>query len=144
MTLESLNGPVVCPGPFNSPKCLFKFPPLCLPCPFVFPAGEFLVGPARVLFLDEISTGLDSSTTWLLTNCLRNMAHMQQMTILVALLQPPPEGACLYPTVLIHTNLLFKLCWVSIAAVTVTCRHVASDTMILQVSGPQSGSDCVI
>lgn len=27
------------------------------------PTGEFLVGPARVLLLDEISTGLDSSTT---------------------------------------------------------------------------------
>ena len=27
-------------------------------------AGEMLVGPKRVLFMDEISTGLDSSTTY--------------------------------------------------------------------------------
>lgn len=26
--------------------------------------GEMLVGPKRVLFMDEISTGLDSSTTY--------------------------------------------------------------------------------
>ena len=27
-------------------------------------AGEMIVGPKRVLFMDEISTGLDSSTTY--------------------------------------------------------------------------------
>ena len=27
-------------------------------------SGEMLVGPKRVLFMDEISTGLDSSTTY--------------------------------------------------------------------------------
>lgn len=56
--------------------------------------AEFLVGPARVLLLDEISTGLDSATTFLLTKCLLNMAHETRATILVSLLQPPPEGGC--------------------------------------------------
>lgn len=28
------------------------------------PAGELLVGPVRALFADEISTGLDSNTTY--------------------------------------------------------------------------------
>ena len=31
-----------------------------------------MVGPAKVLFLDEISTGLDSSTTFLIVKCIRN------------------------------------------------------------------------
>ena len=35
-------------------------------------AGEMMVGPAKVLFLDEISTGLDSSTTFLIVKCIRN------------------------------------------------------------------------
>ncbi|GAB2232946.1 hypothetical protein Droror1_Dr00012016 [Drosera rotundifolia] len=33
--------------------------------------GEMLVGPAKVLFMDEISTGLDSSTTFKIVNSLR-------------------------------------------------------------------------
>ncbi len=41
--------------------------------------------------MDEISTGLDSSTTFLITKALRNFAHLAQATILVALLQPQPE-----------------------------------------------------
>ena len=31
-----------------------------------------MVGPAKLLFLDEISTGLDSSTTFLIVKCIRN------------------------------------------------------------------------
>ena len=40
---------------------------------------------------DEISTGLDSSTTYQIIKYLRDLAHCQQQTILVALLQPAPE-----------------------------------------------------
>lgn len=41
--------------------------------------------------LDEISTGLDSSTTYQITKILGNFAHMRQATVLLALLQPAPE-----------------------------------------------------
>ena len=50
-----------------------------------------MVGPKTTLFLDEISTGLDSSTTYLIVKSLRNFVHMQQATIFMALLQPQPE-----------------------------------------------------
>ncbi|KAK9866071.1 hypothetical protein WJX84_000160, partial [Apatococcus fuscideae] len=53
--------------------------------------GEALVGPKSTFFMDEISTGLDSSTTFLITKALRNFAHLSKATILVALLQPQPE-----------------------------------------------------
>lgn len=38
-----------------------------------------LVGPQRVMLLDEISTGLDASTTRMVTQALRNVAHMTQV-----------------------------------------------------------------
>lgn len=53
--------------------------------------GEKLVGPCNTLFMDEISTGLDSSTTYLIVKCMRNFVHMAQGTVLMALLQPAPE-----------------------------------------------------
>ena len=37
-----------------------------------------VVGPKNTLFLDEISTGLDSSTTFLIVRCIRNFAHTLQ------------------------------------------------------------------
>ncbi|KAJ0971263.1 hypothetical protein J5N97_019222 [Dioscorea zingiberensis] len=53
--------------------------------------GEMLVGPARALFMDEISTGLDSSTTYQIVNSLRQTIHILGGTALIALLQPAPE-----------------------------------------------------
>ena len=53
--------------------------------------GEMLVGPKSTLFLDEISTGLDSSTTYLIVKCMRNFVHLAQGTMLMSLLQPAPE-----------------------------------------------------
>ena len=41
-------------------------------------AGEMVVGPKNTLFLDEISTGLDSSTTFLIVRCVRNFVHTLQ------------------------------------------------------------------
>lgn len=46
------------------------------------PAGEKLVGPCSTLFMDEISTGLDSSTTYLIVKCMRNFVHMAQVRLL--------------------------------------------------------------
>ena len=44
---------------------------------------EMPVGPARVLFMDEISTGLDSSTTFQIVNSLRQSTHILRLTTLV-------------------------------------------------------------
>ncbi|KAE8690971.1 Pleiotropic drug resistance protein 3 [Hibiscus syriacus] len=48
-------------------------------------------GPARALFMDETSTGLDSSTTFQIVNSLRQSIHIFNGTALFSLLQPAPE-----------------------------------------------------
>ncbi|CAM6107413.1 unnamed protein product [Calypogeia fissa] len=53
--------------------------------------AEMLVGPAKAFFMDEISTGLDSSTTFEITKMLQQMVHVMDSTVVVSLLQPPPE-----------------------------------------------------
>ncbi|XP_027114927.2 pleiotropic drug resistance protein 3 [Coffea arabica] len=53
--------------------------------------GEMIVGPPKTLFMDEISNGLDSSTTHQIIACLQHLAHITNATILVSLLQPAPE-----------------------------------------------------
>ncbi|KAK7387230.1 hypothetical protein VNO78_27860 [Psophocarpus tetragonolobus] len=53
--------------------------------------GEMIVGPRKALFMDEISTGLDSSTTFQIVKCIRNFVHQMEATVMIALLQPAPE-----------------------------------------------------
>ncbi|KAK7321500.1 hypothetical protein VNO77_32212 [Canavalia gladiata] len=53
--------------------------------------GEMIVGPRKTLFMDEISTGLDSSTTFQIVKCIKNFVHQMDATVLMALLQPAPE-----------------------------------------------------
>ncbi|KAJ1377530.1 P-loop containing nucleoside triphosphate hydrolase [Sesbania bispinosa] len=53
--------------------------------------GEMIVGPRKALFMDEISTGLDSFTTFQIVKCIRNFVHQMEATVLMALLQPAPE-----------------------------------------------------
>ena len=50
-----------------------------------------LVGPAKVMFMDEISTGLDSATTFQIVKFLRQSVHVLDNTMLISLLQPAPE-----------------------------------------------------
>ncbi|KAG7946277.1 hypothetical protein I3843_14G031600 [Carya illinoinensis] len=56
--------------------------------------GEMLVGPAKALFMDEISTDLDSSTTFQIAKFMRqmvhimNMVHIMDVTMIISLLQP--------------------------------------------------------
>lgn len=50
-----------------------------------------IVGPTNALFMDEISTGLDSSTTYQIVTCLQQFAHITESTVVVSLLQPAPE-----------------------------------------------------
>ncbi|KAJ0958836.1 putative iron-chelate-transporting ATPase [Helianthus annuus] len=54
-------------------------------------SGELLVGPSRVLFMDEISTGLDSSTTYQIINYLKHSTRALDGTTVVSLLQPDPQ-----------------------------------------------------
>ncbi|KAK4801462.1 hypothetical protein SAY86_021949 [Trapa natans] len=63
--------------------------------------GEMLVGPAKALFMDEISTGLDSSTTFQIVNSLRQIIHIMKGTALISLLQPAPETYDLFDDIIL-------------------------------------------
>lgn len=60
-----------------------------------------LVGPAKVLLMDEISNGLDSSTAFQIVNYLRQLIHVLGGTALISLLQPAPETYDLFDDVLV-------------------------------------------
>ncbi|KAG4199033.1 hypothetical protein ERO13_A05G123800v2 [Gossypium hirsutum] len=66
--------------------------------------GEMLVGPARALFMDEISTGLDSSTTFQIVNSLRQTVHILNGTALISLLQPAPETYNLFDDIILLSD----------------------------------------
>ncbi|KAE8699389.1 Pleiotropic drug resistance protein 1 [Hibiscus syriacus] len=53
--------------------------------------GEMLAGPAKLLLMDEVSTGLDSSTTYQIIKSLRQYIHILNGTAFISLLQPAPE-----------------------------------------------------
>ncbi|KAL0905672.1 hypothetical protein M5K25_024110 [Dendrobium thyrsiflorum] len=63
--------------------------------------GEMLVGPSKALFMDEISTGLDSSTTYQIVNSLRQSVHILGGTAVIALLQPAPETFELFDDIIL-------------------------------------------
>ncbi|KAK1264631.1 Pleiotropic drug resistance protein TUR2 [Acorus gramineus] len=63
--------------------------------------GEMLVGPSKALFMDEISTGLDSSTTFQIVNSIRQSVHILEGTALIALLQPAPETYDLFDDIIL-------------------------------------------
>ncbi|KAK1576693.1 hypothetical protein Q3G72_015814 [Acer saccharum] len=63
--------------------------------------GEMIIGPTRALFMDEISNGLDSSTTFQIVTCLQHFAHITDSTILVSLLQPGPETFDLFDDIIL-------------------------------------------
>ncbi|KAF9593931.1 hypothetical protein IFM89_026174 [Coptis chinensis] len=63
--------------------------------------GEMIVGPATVLFMDEISTGLDSSTTYQIVKGLEHIIKVFQTTMVISLLQPAPETFNLFDDVIL-------------------------------------------
>ncbi|KAK8562189.1 hypothetical protein V6N12_049236 [Hibiscus sabdariffa] len=63
--------------------------------------GEMIVGPTKTLFMDEISTGLDSSTTYQIVKCLQQIAHLTDTTIFMFLLQPAPETFDLFDDIVL-------------------------------------------
>lgn len=67
---------------------------MCMP-------GELLAGPSRVLFMDEISNGLDSSTTYQIIKYLRHSSHALDGTTVISLLQPAPETYELFDDIIL-------------------------------------------
>ncbi|XP_073153582.1 pleiotropic drug resistance protein 1-like [Henckelia pumila] len=66
--------------------------------------GEMLVGPAKALFMDEISTGLDSSTAFQVVNSIRQSIHILNGTALISLLQPEPETYDLFDDIILMSE----------------------------------------
>ncbi|XP_020579208.1 ABC transporter G family member 42-like isoform X1 [Phalaenopsis equestris] len=66
--------------------------------------GEMIVGPTKTLFMDEISTGLDSSTTHQVVKCLQQIVHLGEATIVMSLLQPAPETFDLFDDIILLTE----------------------------------------
>jgi len=67
-------------------------------------AGEMLVGPTNALFMDEISSGLDSSSTVQIIKCLRQMVHILDGTAVISLLQPEPETYELFDDIILLSD----------------------------------------
>ncbi|CAN6280470.1 unnamed protein product, partial [Urochloa humidicola] len=63
--------------------------------------GEMLTGPARALFMDEISTGLDSSSTFQIVKFMRQLVQVMNETVMISLLQPPPETYNLFDDIIL-------------------------------------------
>jgi len=63
--------------------------------------GEMIVGPTKALFMDEISSGLDTSTAFQIVKCLQQIAHLTEGTILMSLLQPSPETFNLFDDIIL-------------------------------------------
>ncbi|TQD69284.1 hypothetical protein C1H46_045183 [Malus baccata] len=63
--------------------------------------GEMLVGPAKAFFMDEISTGLDSSTTFQIVKFMRQMVHIMEVSMVISLLQPAPETYDLFDDIML-------------------------------------------
>ncbi|KAF9615185.1 hypothetical protein IFM89_022287 [Coptis chinensis] len=66
--------------------------------------GEMLAGAAKALFMDEISIGLDSSTTFQIVNALRQTIHILQGTAVISLLQPALETCDLFNEIILISD----------------------------------------
>ncbi|KAK0605972.1 hypothetical protein LWI29_032716 [Acer saccharum] len=51
--------------------------------------------------MDEISNGLDSSTTFQIISCLKHLVHITDATAMISLLQPAPEAFDLFDDVIL-------------------------------------------
>jgi len=66
--------------------------------------GEMLVGTAKALFMDEISTGLDSSTTFQVVKSMKQYVHLLNGTAVISLLQPPTETYDLFDDIILLSD----------------------------------------
>ncbi|KAI6669859.1 hypothetical protein NL676_004744 [Syzygium grande] len=58
-------------------------------------------GQKKPFFMDEISTGLDSSTTFQIVKFMRQMVHIMDVTMVISLLQPAPETYDLFDDIIL-------------------------------------------
>ena len=63
--------------------------------------GEMAFGNKYVMMMDEISTGLDSAATFDIITTHRSLAKTFCKTVVISLLQPPPEVFALFDNVMI-------------------------------------------
>ncbi|XP_074564313.1 ABC transporter G family member 45-like [Curcuma longa] len=63
--------------------------------------GEMLVGLAQCFFMDDISTGLDSSTTFQILKFLQQLTHASDFTMVISLLQPAQETFELFDDIIL-------------------------------------------
>lgn len=66
--------------------------------------GEMMVGAERALFMDEISTGLDSSTTFQIVKSLGLITSILGGTTVISLLQPAPETYNLFDDIILLSD----------------------------------------
>ncbi|XP_050142284.1 pleiotropic drug resistance protein 3-like [Malus sylvestris] len=66
--------------------------------------AEMIVAPAKALFMDEITNGLDSSAAFQIVACLQHPAHITDATLLVSLLQPAPETFDLFDDLILMSE----------------------------------------
>ncbi|CAI9094458.1 OLC1v1030203C1 [Oldenlandia corymbosa var. corymbosa] len=66
--------------------------------------GEMMVGASKVFLMDEISTGLDSSTTYQIVNSIKQSIHILQGTAVISLLQPAPETYDLFDDIILVSD----------------------------------------
>ncbi|KAJ4718238.1 Pleiotropic drug resistance ABC transporter [Melia azedarach] len=66
--------------------------------------GEMMVGPSKVMLMDEISTGLDSSTTYQIVKSIKQYVQNLKGTALVSLLQPAPETYDLFDDIILLSD----------------------------------------
>ncbi|WOH15049.1 hypothetical protein DCAR_0934582 [Daucus carota subsp. sativus] len=67
-------------------------------------AGEMMVGPVRAYFMDAISNGLDSSTSYQIVNSIRQSIHILEGTAVISLLQPAPETYELFDDIILLSD----------------------------------------
>ena len=67
-------------------------------------SAEVMVGPQWAIFMDEISTGLDSATTYSVVQSLGNACRSFERTVVISLLQPAPEVMELFDDLLLLTD----------------------------------------
>ena len=75
----------------------------CLLC-YDLHAQQLIAWLQRVLLMDEISTGLDSATTYSVAKFLSITTHVLGLTTMIGLLQPPPEVYAIFDDVLLLTD----------------------------------------
>ena len=64
-------------------------------------SAEVFAGHHWAMFCDEISTGLDSATTFSVIKSLKGFCHAMDRTVVVSLLQPAPEVVDLFDDIII-------------------------------------------